>query len=74
VSSQVNLYSSVSFNFFWKKKNQLSRTLLLSSTDWGDDLSFKTMKADLLVKYGGVAPKVAEESHASAIDKVWLEL
>jgi N6-L-threonylcarbamoyladenine synthase len=29
------------------------------------------MKADLLVKYGGVAPKMAEEAHALAIDKVY---
>lgn len=29
------------------------------------------MKADLLARYGGVAPKMAEEAHIVAIDKVW---
>jgi hypothetical protein len=31
-------------------------------------------KSDLLVKWGGVAPKMAEEAHALAIDKVRLSL
>lgn len=29
-------------------------------------------KADLLARYGGVAPKMAEEAHALVIDQVWL--
>jgi tRNA A37 threonylcarbamoyltransferase TsaD len=29
-------------------------------------------KADLPARYGGVAPKMAEEAHALAIDQVWL--
>jgi len=28
-------------------------------------------KADLLARYGGVAPKMAEEAHALVIDQVW---
>jgi tRNA A37 threonylcarbamoyltransferase TsaD len=28
------------------------------------------MKADLLAKYGGVAPKMAEEAHSQVIDQV----
>jgi hypothetical protein len=28
------------------------------------------IKADLLVKYGGVAPKMAEEAHSQVIDQV----
>lgn len=28
------------------------------------------IKADLLARYGGVAPKMAEEAHALVIDKV----
>ena len=31
-------------------------------------------KSDLLVKWGGVAPKMAEEAHALAIDQVHLPL
>ena len=30
------------------------------------------LKADLLARYGGVAPKMAEEAHALVIDQVWL--
>jgi N6-L-threonylcarbamoyladenine synthase len=29
------------------------------------------LKADLLARYGGVAPKMAEEAHALVIDQVW---
>lgn len=28
------------------------------------------VKADLLARYGGVAPKMAEEAHAQVIDQV----
>ena len=28
------------------------------------------IKADLLARYGGVAPKMAEEAHAQVIDQV----
>lgn len=30
------------------------------------------MKTDLLSRYGGVAPKMAEEAHSLVIDQVWL--
>lgn len=33
-------------------------------------LLFHFIKADLLVKYGGVAPKMAEEAHSLVIDQV----
>lgn len=34
----------------------------------------KKFKSDLLVKYGGVSPKMAEEAHALAIDQVDFQL
>lgn len=38
---------------------------------YADFSSLYYVKADLLAKYGGVAPKMAEEVHSLAIDPVW---
>lgn len=37
---------------------------------YADFPSLYYVKADLLAKYGGVAPKMAEEAHSLAIDPV----
>lgn len=34
------------------------------------NLHFNFMKADLLARYGGVAPKMAQEAHSQMIDQV----
>lgn len=33
--------------------------------------AFTLLKAELLARYGGVAPKMAEEAHSQVIDEVW---
>ncbi len=36
--------------------------------------AYNIWKEDLLVRWGGVAPKMAEEAHSLAIDQVWLSV